>query len=157
MSKTIITTAAIAASLMATACVGGTGSNSPDEFRVVTMAPLTVPPEYALRPPEAGQSLPTEVDPTRVEAATAFGTTIGQNASASERALVAAAHANSVNPIIRSQVDYEEAKTLRKPTGFVDKVIFWDGQTDDADSATGGGDVVIEKSNAKPGIKLPGT
>ena len=33
---------------------------SPDEFRVVTKAPLVLPPDYALRPPEPGKPRPQE-------------------------------------------------------------------------------------------------
>lgn len=156
--KPIMLTAAAVAMFGTAACTSGGGSNSPDEFRVVTMSPLTVPPEYKLRPPAAGGSLPTEVDPKRAEQISAFGTSIGQNASASEKALVSAAHANAVNPIVRSQVDYEETKSLRKPKSVVDKVLFW--KSDDAsseDSATGGDEVLIEKGDATPRLKLPGT
>ena len=152
MMKPVLLIAAGAALAAATACTsGGGGSRTPDEFRVVTTAPLIVPPEYALRPPPAGGSL------------TAFGTTVGKDASKSERALVAAAGANAVNPMVRSQVDYEETKTIRKSTGVVDKILFWrkdnaeDIEAVSTDNATGGGDIEIVK--AKPGarLKLPGT
>jgi len=33
----------------------------PDEFRVVTKAPLTVPPDYSLRPPAPGEPRPQEL------------------------------------------------------------------------------------------------
>ena len=36
---------------------------TPDEFRVVSMAPLSVPPEYGLRPPAPGQPRPAELAP----------------------------------------------------------------------------------------------
>ena len=35
----------------------------PDEFRVVTKAPLVVPPDYALRPPAPGEPRPQELQP----------------------------------------------------------------------------------------------
>jgi hypothetical protein len=35
----------------------------PDEFGVVTRAPLSQPPDYALRPPRAGAERPNEVSP----------------------------------------------------------------------------------------------
>jgi hypothetical protein len=153
-----------AALAVTTACSSGrSGARTPDEFRVVTQAPLIVPPEYSLRPPTAGGSLPAEVDPGRAAVATAFGTNIGQNASLSERALVAAAGANAVNPLIRSQVDYEETKTIRKSTSAVDKLLFWrkDNADDIAatqdDNATGGEPVMIEQSGATARLKLPGT
>ena len=35
----------------------------PDEFRVVSKAPLAVPPDYALRPPAPGEPRPQELQP----------------------------------------------------------------------------------------------
>jgi hypothetical protein len=150
--------------LAAAACSSGAaGTRTPDEFRVVTKAPLTVPPDYSLRPPGAGQSVPREVEAAKEDNASAFGTTLGANASASERALVAAAGANAVSPLIRTQLDYEETKAIRKSTSIADKVLFWrkdnpeDAASAATDNATGDATVTIESSTAKPSIKLPGT
>ena len=41
----------------------GMAKVTPDEFRVVTKAPLVVPPEYALRPPAPGEPRPQELQP----------------------------------------------------------------------------------------------
>ena len=152
----LITTGLTAAMLAGCASLGGV--NCPDEFRVVKKAPLVVPPDYSLRPPEAGEGLPFEVDPTRAGSATAFGTDLGQNASMSERALVAAAGANAVNPIIRQQVDWEEAAVIRKSQRVSDRVIGWDGSEgpDTEDSATGGAEVEIARGSGER-LKLPGT
>jgi hypothetical protein len=38
----------------------GWDKNPPDEFRIVTRAPLSVPPEFALRPPAPGAPRPQE-------------------------------------------------------------------------------------------------
>ena len=165
MKKQILLLAAGAALAAAPACTSsnGSGARTPDEFRVVTMAPLTVPPNYKLRPPQAGGALPPELDGSRAEVTAAFGSTIGRNASASERALVAAAGANAVDPVIRTQVDYEETKPIRKSASIADRILFWrsdDEETAEAlatDNATGGEPVVIERSSEAPRIKLPGT
>ena len=164
MKKQIILLAAGAALAASTACTSsGSGSRTPDEFRVVTMAPLTVPPNYKLRPPEAGGALPPELDGSPTEVTAAFGATIGRNASASEKALVAAAGANAVDPVIRTQVDYEETKTIRKSTSIADRILFWRADDEETaegvatDNATGGVPVVIEQSSDAPRIKLPGT
>lgn len=157
MKKTILLVSTGLAVTLLSGCVGLGGSNSPDEFRVVKKAPLVVPPDYSLRPPEAGSGLPFEVDPTRAGTASAFGSDIGTNASAAERALVAAAGANAVSPVIREQVDWEEANVIRKSQTVSDRVIGWDG-TDNAsdDSATGGEQVTIERGSGER-LKLPGT
>jgi hypothetical protein len=150
---------------MTSACASGPrdpGVNDAqqDEFRVVKKAPLTVPPDYSLRPPRAGIAQPAEVDATRVQV-TAFGSTVGTNASASERALVAAADANAVSPVIRAQIDYEEAGMIRKPGSFADRVLFWQGNDEEraaaqSDSATGGEQVEIQPARGSS-VKLPGT
>lgn len=160
MKKTLLIVA-VGSALAATGCQSLNGApTSPDEFRVVTKAPLVVPPDYNLRPPQAGQAQPFEVDQTRASVASAFGTNIGADASLSERALVAAAGANAVSPIIREQVDYEEAKIIRKSTSLSDRVMFWrkGGEEDTGgDSATGNEPVTIERGNSRGRLKLPGT
>lgn len=155
--KTAIIVSTCIAGMLVAGCASLGGSNSPDEFRVVKKAPLVIPPDYSLRPPAAGSGTPFEVDPTRAGTASAFGSDLGQNASASERALVAAADANAVSPVIREQVDWEEAKVIRKSASVSDRVIGWDGSGEEAaDSATGGDDVTIARGSGER-LKLPGT
>lgn len=149
---------------LATACASsssGPRAGAPDEFRVVKKAPLTIPPEYSLRPPLAGTVVPAEVDPARAERAVSFGEQIGVDASASERILIARAGAIAVSPIIREQLDYEEAGFLRKSRSIADSVAGWEGSEEEralaeSDNATGGGAVTIERSGGSR-IKLPGT
>lgn len=161
MAKSSLLLTASAAVLVLGACSSLAGERpTPDEFKVVTKAPLNVPPEYSLRPPPAGQAQPAEVV-QGADMTVSFGQDFGQNASVSERLLIASADAIAVNPIIRSQVDYEEAGIIRKNRNFADRVLFWRGteeeQADAAtDSATGGETIAIEKSG-QPRVKLPGT
>ncbi len=165
MKKSLLMLAAGAALAATTACssTGSSGSGTPDEFRVVTKAPLSTPPEYSLRPPPAGTTTPTEVEAARTGVTTAFGTTFGQNASASEKALVAAAGANAANPAVRAQVDYEETKSIRKSPSISDRILFWrkdkpeDAASAATDNATGDQPVTIERSSGGPRIRLPGT
>lgn len=166
MKKTLTLIAAGAAIALTPACIsrdsGFSNSNAPDEFRVVTKAPLTIPPEYGLRPPQAGQELPAEVVVERSTNVTAFGSTTGSDASPAERALIAHAGANAANPVIRGLVDYEEAKIIRRSSSMTDRVLFWRGSDEEVeaiatDNATGGEPVVIEQSNRGERLKLPGT
>ena len=155
--RTALLISTLFAGTLLSGCAALGGTNSPDEFRVVKKAPLVVPPEYSLRPPEAGSGTPFEVDESRAGTASAFGTDIGTNASASERALVASADANAVNPVIRQQVDWEEAAIIRKSTSVSDRVMSTDGsELTDPDSATGGGEVQIARGSGER-LKLPGT
>ncbi len=166
MKRTLIFISAGTAIALLPACAGGArdpgiNDSQQDEFRVITKAPLTVPPDYALRPPQAGVAQPMEVDAERVSV-TAFGSTIGQDASEIERALVAAADANAVSPVVRAQVDYEQAGIIRKSPGLTDRLMFWRGSEEEladarADTATGGQEIEIERKSRRAGIKLPGT
>lgn len=165
MKRSLTYFSATCALVLTSACASGPrdpGVNDAqqDEFRVVKKAPLTVPPNYSLRPPRAGVAQPAEVDETRAQV-TAFGSTVGADASAAERALVAAADANAVSPVIRAQIDYEEAGMIRKSDSFADRVLFWRGSEEEraaaeSDSATGGERVEIEPAGGSA-IKLPGT
>ena len=58
MTLRLLTVAAL--TLAVSACGGfreqlGLEKQSPDEFRVVSRAPLTLPPDYSLRPPDCMQ------------------------------------------------------------------------------------------------------
>jgi ABC-type phosphate/phosphonate transport system substrate-binding protein len=165
MKKSLLILAAGAALAATTACSsnGGGGGATPNEFRVVTKAPLSVPPEYSLRPPAAGTTTPAEVEAATTGVTTAFGTTMGVNASAAEKALVAAAGANAANAAVRAQVDYEEARAIRKTPSITDRVFFWrkdkpeDAASAATDNATGDQPVTIERTSGGPRIRLPGT
>lgn len=156
----------------------GMTKRTPDEFNVVTKAPLVVPPEFALRPPAVGAEMPAELNPSQRGQNILFGQDIGETASPGERALVQAAGGTTTDAAIRTRVDYENGEIVRKSPGIVAQVLDFtplgskttdeDGNPLDADaealrlkqiesvnSATGGGDVVIERG--KPGVKLPGT
>ena len=135
---------------------GGGGDAGPDEFRVVTKAPLSVPPEYSLRPPRAGSSVPREADTSRETTVTAFGTNIGADASPVERALVDAAGANATDPRIRAIVDYEEGRLVRKTSEDADQILSSTPDGAVADSATGDAEVSIARGSGNR-IKLPGT
>jgi len=175
-----ITMMALAAAAAATSACGtvsraiGAGKVSPDEFRVVSQAPLTLPPDYSLRPPRPGDPRPQELAPDAEARAALFGDSVAQNASQGERALIANAGAETVDPDIRDQIDYENQGVVRRDQGFVDRIINFGAQGQpaaapiDAEAearrieeeeavrrATGGGDVTIQRDGG--GFKLPGT
>jgi hypothetical protein len=154
----------------------GAAKVTPDEFRVVTRAPLVVPPDYALRPPKPGDPRPQELRPDQDARAAVFGSDYGAKATEGEKLLVTKAHAEAVDPSIRAQVDLESAALVRKDEGFANKVLFFrngkptapEGQPLNADAererledaeltrrATGGGEVIIQRAHASR-IKLPG-
>jgi hypothetical protein len=154
---------------------------TPDEFRVVSKAPLVVPPDYALRPPAPGEPRPQELQPESAARNALLGRRDAENRTDGEKLLAARAGADKADPLIRYVVDDETGDIAHKEKTFADRVMFW--KTGDAaapsdaqnaaagdnipapiDAAaeaervkglTGGGAVVIaRKSSGK--IKLPG-
>ncbi len=153
----------------ATAC--SSGPRTPDEYRVVRKAPLTVPPEYNLRPPAPGEARPQELSPDAEAQFALFGRDLGAEATDGEKMLVQAAGGDAVDQSIRASVDYDSSQTLRKNRSFADSILSFgsnDGtQIVDAaaeaerlreqqaavEEVTGGGEVMIRRKRAS---KLPG-
>jgi hypothetical protein len=179
MNKSMTVLAVLAAATAASGCASlnrslGAARTAPDEFRVVTQAPLTLPPDYSLRPPRPGETRPEELQPTQEARAALFGQEIARGSSQGERALVSNAGAEAVDPTIRDTIDYESQGIVRRNQDFVDRVLAFGGsgaqpaaplnaeqeaerleQDESIRRATGGGQVVIERDRG--GFKLPGT
>lgn len=104
-------------------CAALQGTGTPDEFRVVRKAPLTIPPEYNLRPPAPGTSRPQELEPDAQARVAVFGKDIGSDASEGEKLLVKAAGGDTLDRSVRAAVDYDSAQIIRKPRSFTDKIL----------------------------------
>ncbi len=145
----------------------GLGKATPDEFRIVTKAPLVVPPDYSLRPPLPGQPRPAELQPESAQRVALLSQAQGEQRSAGERLLASKAGAGSADPLARYVVDDEFGDLAHKDKGFADKVMFWKkgeatpkpaGQPSDEElikAATGNQQVVIQQRRDSK-IKLPG-
>jgi hypothetical protein len=127
----------------------GLGKSSPDEFRVVTQAPLSMPPDYNLRPPRPGAPRPQEATASTIARSTLIGSDAGATAgpilgspgttgstapfpapaagvqSSAEAALLQQAGAANPDPSIRGTVDQETAQLAAADRTFVDRLIFW--------------------------------
>lgn len=103
----------------------GMAKVTPDEFRVVTKAPLVIPPEYALRPPAPGEPRPQELQPESAARAALAGQAAGAQRSDGERLLVARTGADRADPLIRYVVDDEFGDLAHKDKTFADRVMFW--------------------------------
>ncbi|MBM3502796.1 MAG: DUF3035 domain-containing protein [Alphaproteobacteria bacterium] len=104
----------------------GLEPTAPDEFAVVRKAPLTLPPDFNLRPPRPGAPRPQELDP-RQQAQAALGGGGGRpaaaaNASSGETALLRQAGAGRANSSIRDQLIEDEALAVRD-RDFVDRLV----------------------------------
>ena len=101
--------------------------DTPDEFTVVTRAPLSMPPDFALRPPQPGAPRPQE----QSERAQAESTLVPEAALGGGRVGVSRGQASMVRdagggaPVdIRARVD-QEARQRASDDGFVDRLLYW--------------------------------
>ena len=111
----------------------------PDEFAVVSRAPLAIPPDYALRPPRVGNG-PEQANPTDQARETVFraGDTANAqpvaaaprpNMSAGEQDLLRQAGATNTPSDIRQTVDADPTEGVPFDRALVDKLLFWSGPT----------------------------
>jgi hypothetical protein len=98
---------------------------TPDEFRVVTKAPLTIPPDYSLRPPTPGEPRPQELQPESAARNAVLGERASQTRSDGEKLLAAKAGGDKADPLVRYVVDDEFGDLAHKEPSFADKVMFW--------------------------------
>lgn len=180
-NRVIVATALVAAAGLAgcqsTQKALGMSKVTPDEFRVVTKAPLVVPPDYALRPPAPGQPRPQELQPDSAARNALLGAREAEQRSDGEKLLVAKAGAEKADPLVRYVVDDEFGGISHKEKNFADRVMFWkkddaasqqtaalDGSNNPIDPAsekeritklTGDKPITIQR-DAKTKIKLPG-
>ena len=94
----------------------GLTKQSPDEFAVVTKAPLIIPPNFNLQPPAPGAPPLNQQDPTSSAQTALFAggdtATAAQNFrgnySPAERMLLATAGAQNSDPTIRAELQADE-------------------------------------------------
>jgi Protein of unknown function (DUF3035) len=105
----------------------GTAKVSPDEFAIVTKAPLILPPDYSLKPPAAGTrgAATNDAEASAQQALVGTTGTQGRATSPGEQVLLSQAGANSADPLIRQGVDEEYADLIDRNDDFVNRLIFW--------------------------------
>jgi len=102
----------------------------PDEFVTVSTAPLSIPPEYGLRPPAPGQPRPQELAPESAARQILLGQRQAVTRTPGEQVLVAQAGADQADPLARFVVDDEFGDLAHKDESFADRLLFW--RKDDA-------------------------
>jgi hypothetical protein len=98
---------------------------TPDEFRVVTKAPLVIPPDYSLRPPAPGEPRPQELQPEEVARAALDQPAANDTRDDGEKLFVARAGGDRADPLINYEVDDEFGNVSHKDKSFADWVMFW--------------------------------
>ncbi|WP_298913493.1 DUF3035 domain-containing protein [uncultured Algimonas sp.] len=171
-------TAVLAAGLMLSGCASasrtlGLTKEAPNEFNILTNAPLIVPPEYNLRPPAPGAS---SLDDNYSQASARealIGDIDAAEPSQGEIMLLTRAGAARADQEIRLKIDGQNS-VERKSDSLTNRILFWrDGQQFDGDgnpvpldadgerrrlesvrNVTGGGEVTVTRR--PPRAKLPG-
>lgn len=156
----------------------GTSKSTPDEFAIVTKAPLTVPPDYALRPPRPGETRPQELSTADRARQVMLGDASAAPPSRGELALVQNAGALDTDQNIRAVLAAENGGQASKDASLANRILFWQvegGEIDDSaaplrvddqaawmeerrrsiESVTGGAAVTIAKDE-RGVLNLPG-
>lgn len=137
MTPRVLPALALAAPLFA-ACSSDTARtfgflrDPPDEFQVQTQAPLSMPPEYALRPPRPGAPRPQEPSARDQAAGIMVARTVTptvpveprSGASPGEAALLAAA-GPAPPPDLRERIESDNTLIAERNRSFVDRLMFW--------------------------------
>jgi hypothetical protein len=114
--------------------LGGAKKVSPDEFKIVSHSPLTMPPNAELRPPRPGEPRPQETLPSDQAREALSPSLAGRSRSGTggavapstpEAALVARASKGGIDPNIRSTVNTDSRVLADKDNTFIDSLIFW--------------------------------
>lgn len=109
----------------------GLTKDPPDEFAVVTKAPLIIPPDYTLRPPKPGAAPLNQVSPTESAQAALYSDdpktvagSITGSYSDGEKMLLAQAGAATANNGIRQQIAADNSNTQSADETFTDQLLF---------------------------------
>jgi hypothetical protein len=160
----------LAALSLAALCLGGCDSlrraagvdkSPPDEFSVVSRAPLELPPDYTLRPPRAGALRAQEVAPTDLARQTVFrapdknapGVIAAGNLSAGEVAILKQAGAATAPSDIRKTINQETTKLSEPDRGFIDSLLFWKSEPAPGDIVDPQKEALRLQGNAASGKK----
>jgi len=141
IARTLLVAALAAGTLGA--CTADTGQilgldkRTPDEFAVVQRAPLTLPPNFGLRPPDPDGQRNQDLQPRATAQEALFGRDASrrleqqkealrdQGATQGEIALLERTGALEADPSIRRVVEEESASLAQEQESFVDTLVFW--------------------------------
>lgn len=132
--------------LVLSGCAGGSvqkalglQKRAPDEFAVVSRAPLIVPPDFELRPPKPGEARAAGGTAGDQARATLTGRSpvqtanrslievepLGPSSSAGQRSLLAKVGADAVDPAIRSRIAEENQALARVEQETFTRMMKW--------------------------------
>jgi Protein of unknown function (DUF3035) len=103
--------------------------DAPDEYTVTTQPPLSMPPDFSVRPPNPGAPRPQQTSEQQqaeealVPQTALTGTPTGQPSPGQAALVQAAGPTPPAN--IRAEVNGEAAAAAQQNDTFVDKLMFW--------------------------------
>lgn len=112
----------------------GIEKTPPDEFAVVNRAPLSIPPDYSLRPPQPGATRPQEGSTSEQARQALMGGRTQLKATQpllkgartqGEMTVLKSAGADEVTPDIRKIVNEESTNLAEASKPLTDKLMFW--------------------------------
>lgn len=141
-NKTSVLLGLVATIVLLNGCTGsdsnvfGEEKRAPDEFAVYSRAPLSLPPDFGLRPPKPGATRPQTVMPRNEAKEALLSNSATKPANASElteadlspgvRALLASTGADRATPDIRTLVNSETAVLSGgNEEGLAESILFW--------------------------------
>jgi len=132
----------------------GLTKSAPDEFTVVTKAPLILPPNFTLRPPQPGASGPQEVQVweqarralirtgrSGTGGASAQSATDTYTRSRAESIFLRNAGTDKADPQIRNVIRRETLALAEKDSTFTRRLMFWRGDEEDGSLVDAGKEV----------------
>jgi len=109
----------------------GVVKTPPDEFAVVTKAPLVIPPDYNLRPPKPGAPPTNQSSPTNIAQTDLFGdppdvvaANLPNNYSPGEKLLLANTGAATADHGVRTQIAADTKAMSTASDSFTDTLLF---------------------------------
>jgi hypothetical protein len=118
----------------------GLNKTPPDEFAVVTKAPLIIPPDYNLHPPKPGAPPLNQVAPTTAaqealysDDPNAIAGAISGNYSQAEKLLLANSGGAVADPSIRRTIASDNTKAEDTDPSLTDRLLFGESTDNSAD------------------------
>jgi hypothetical protein len=158
--------AGAACSLMACQSIrdaAGISKQPPDEFAVVTKAPLIIPPDFNLHPPKPGAPPLNQVAPTTAaqealysDDPNAIAGAISGNYSEAEKLLLANSGGAVADPSIRRTIASDNTKAEDTDPSLTDRLLFGGGTDNSADKPLDASAEQARLAAAKDGEQPPG-
>ena len=131
MRKLVSIATGLGVAVLLSGCAhGGRDRVRPDEFAVGRQAPLMIPPDFALTPPQPGAARANDISPNAQALDALFGGPAQR--SAGESAVVSTAGAESADPGVRSDAGDPGTNVIDKGSTTRDIVAAPEGDGQDA-------------------------